>query len=220
MSAIFKTESHLKTGFATSAKRHREWNYNILGHGDKDGDPLCTWSFRCLAKTEWHQRKTYAWRCVCNSAPRAWQTDLRPPTDAGRGHPYLLSLRLPKTSYSCRSDAAIRHAHFHRDKNRIFCFICTNIIRELSASVQNSRNNRPVVKSHFEYFWLQSRARQDSKDSNRPLCLEKRKILNRKVMEKTWGGFVLRICLFLLQAKRETGTNVSQSDTSVPSERL
>lgn len=36
-------------------------------------------------------------------------------------------------------------------------------------------------------------------------------------MEKTWGGFVLRICLFLLQAERDMGTNVSQSDRSVPS---
>ena len=31
-------------------------------------------------------------RCVCNSAPQAWQTDLRPPTDAGRGHRHSLSL--------------------------------------------------------------------------------------------------------------------------------
>lgn len=222
MSAILKTESHLKMGFATSAKSRstvKNETATSLSHGNKDGHLLRIWSLHRLAKTEQHQRNTCARRCVCNSAPRAWQTDLRPPTDADRGHPSPLSLRLPETSCSCRSDAAVHHAHFHRDKNRIFCFISANIIQGIVGKCPEfMQSQRPVAESHFEYFWVQSRARQRSMDSNWPLCLEKRKVLNRKVMEKkTWGGFVSRMCLFLLQAERDMGTNVSQSDRSVPS---
>lgn len=103
-----------------------------------------------------HQRNTCAWRCVCNSAPWAWQTDLRPPTDAGRGHPSPLRLRFPQTSHSCRSDAAVR---FCTDKTPIICFICTNISQELSVIVsRNSPNNHLVAKisAHFVCFWLRS----------------------------------------------------------------
>lgn len=208
MSAILKTESHLKMGFATSARSRstaKNETATSLSHGNKDGDLLRIWSLHRLAKTEQHQRNTCARRCVCNSAPRAWQTDLRPPTDAGRGHPSPLSLRLPQTSCSCRSDAAVHHAHFHRDKNRIFCFISANIIQGIVGKCPEfMQSQRPVAESHFEYFWVQSRARQRSKDSNWPPCLEKRKVLNRKVMEKKRGADLSQECVYSFYRQKET----------------